>query len=97
MDITIIVGWISSIFLSLCAVPQAIQSFKNKNSDGINALFIVIWSFGEVLGLYYVIYLNNPILIFNYVINTICCICIAYYKFKPIEYVQVKSNRKIGN
>ena len=51
-----IIGWLGSIMLSICGLPQAIESYKKKNSDGISWAFILLWLFGEIFALIYVVY-----------------------------------------
>jgi len=63
------IGWISAISLAICSVPQGIQSYKEKHSNGINWLFIILWYVGEVAGLIYVIPLMKLPLILNYGVN----------------------------
>ena len=42
---------LGSLLFALCGLPQAIQSYKDKNSDGLNWLFIIAWFFGEIFTL----------------------------------------------
>ena len=54
MGITEIFGWLGSLLLALCGVPQAIQSYKDKHSDGISWGFLLLWAFGELFAMVYV-------------------------------------------
>lgn len=31
-------GWFGSLLLAICGLPQAIKSFKEKNSDGVETV-----------------------------------------------------------
>lgn len=75
-----IIGWLGSIFFSICALPQAIKSYKEKSSKGISKSFMILWFLGEVLTLIYILLTTVQIpLIVNYVFNLICLSVVAYY------------------
>ncbi len=80
------IGWIGSISLSICAVPQVYHTYKTKQTVGLSWLFLLLWFFGEILTLAYILYsdyLNNIIhlpLYFNYLLNTILVAYLIYAK-----------------
>jgi len=76
-------GWIGSILLSFCGLPQAIDSFKNKSSQGVTWGLILMWLFGELFTLIYVFPKSDFPLIFNYATNIIFISIIGYYKVFP--------------
>jgi len=78
-----IIGWISSILFCICAIPQAIQTYKVGHTNGISTLFILAWFFGEVLGIIYAIHLGNLPILFNYSVNFISLLVILKYRFSP--------------
>lgn len=80
-----IVGWLGSVFLALCGLPQAIQCWRDGHANGISSSFLALWTSGEILAAAYVIHLGNAPLIVNYLINIISCLVILRYKLKPIE------------
>ena len=89
------IAWVGSILLAVCAVPQAIKSFKEKNADSLSALFLIFWGVGEVLVLIYVTDLRDWALMFNYSANVVLIVIIARYKFWPKyedEHIQNISN-----
>jgi len=49
------IGWLSTVCLTLCGVPQVIKILRTKNTLGVSMLFAVLWAIGEFLGLIYVI------------------------------------------
>ncbi len=49
-----IIGWLGSILFAICAVPQAVQSYKQKHSHGISKAFLALWLFGEVFTTIYI-------------------------------------------
>ncbi len=79
-----IIGWLGSILLALCGLPQAIHSFKTKSSEGLTWSFIFMWLVGEVFTLIYIVSKSNvaPLLI-NYCLNIIFLSVILYYKILP--------------
>jgi len=78
-----VIGWVGSFLFSICAIPQAYQSFKEKSSKGINSLFLITWFLGEILCLLYgfLVELPYPIMV-NYIVNLSCLLVIAYFKVK---------------
>jgi uncharacterized protein with PQ loop repeat len=81
-----LIGWIGSIMLSICGLPQAIQSFRDKHSNGISWGFILLWLFGEIFAVVYVIYKKEYPIIFNCGLNTLIVSIICYYKYKTYRF-----------
>jgi uncharacterized protein with PQ loop repeat len=79
------IGWLGSILLAFCGLPQAIESYKTKNSDGLTWGFISMWFVGEILTVIYIIPKWHWPLIFNYTANIIFLSVILYYKIKPAK------------
>jgi uncharacterized protein with PQ loop repeat len=77
------IGWIGSILLAFCGLPQAIESWKTKNSDGLTWGFLGMWGMGEIFTIIYIIPKWHWPLIFNYTANIIFISIILYYKIKP--------------
>ena len=78
-----IIGWIGSILFAVCTIPQAIDSYKRGNSDGLTWAFLLMWFFGEILTLVYIIPKLDYPLIFNYTSNLLCLLIILWFKIKP--------------
>ncbi|WP_372642227.1 PQ-loop domain-containing transporter [Ancylomarina sp.] len=95
-----IIGWMGSILFAICALPQAIHTFKTRKVDDLNELFIWLWFSGEVFTLWYIIIddITNQIyhipLYFNYVFNLILLFYLIYAKYsynsKPTALVNLK-------
>lgn len=77
------IGWLGSILLAFCGLPQAIESYKTKSSDGLTWGFISMWFIGEILTIIYILPQMVLPLIFNYTANIIFLSIIIYYKIKP--------------
>ena len=77
------IGWIGSILLAFCGLPQAIESYKTKNSDGLTWGFLGMWGMGEIFTIIYILPKWHWPLIFNYTANIIFIGIILYYKIKP--------------
>ena len=78
-----IAGWIGSLLLAFCAVPQAIQSYRQKHSHGISKLFLMMWMVGEILTAAYILPKKDYPLLVNYAINIACLVVISKYKWYP--------------
>ena len=83
LNFFMLMGWLGSICLALCGVPQAIQSYKDKHSDGISWGFLLLWAFGEVFALAYVFNKLDMPLLMNYAINIFVVGMMLYYKLNP--------------
>ena len=77
------IGWIGSILLAFCGLPQAIESWRTKNSDGLTWSFLLMWGVGEIFTIIYILPKWHWPLIFNYTANIIFIGIILYYKIKP--------------
>jgi uncharacterized protein with PQ loop repeat len=78
-----IIGWIGSILLAFCGLPQAIESYRTKSSDGLTWGLLLMWFWGEIFTIIYIIPKWHWPLIFNYTANIIFLIIIIYYKLFP--------------
>ena len=78
-------GVLGSILLGASALPQAIESYRSKNSDGLALGFVAMWWFGMVFMTIYIVPKGDMILIANYVANLILVTIIARYKLWPIR------------
>lgn len=83
MSIFEILGWLGSICLAICGIPQAWQSIKDKHSHGISWGFVLLWAFGEIFALAYVYDKLDLPLLLNYATNILILAVILYYKIKP--------------
>jgi uncharacterized protein with PQ loop repeat len=77
------IGWIGSILLAFCGLPQAWESYKTKNSDGLTWGFLIMWGVGEIFTIIYILPKWHWPLIFNYTANLVFISVILYYKIKP--------------
>jgi uncharacterized protein with PQ loop repeat len=78
-----LIGWLGSILLAFCGLPQAIESYKTKSSEGLTWGFIGMWFIGEILTIIYILPQMVLPLIFNYTANIIFLSVIIYYKINP--------------
>lgn len=81
--IFIILGWLGSVCLAICGVPQAWSSYKDKHSRGISWGFLLLWAFGEIFALAYVSDKLDFPLLMNYAVNILIVGVILYYKRYP--------------
>lgn len=78
-----ILGWIGSILLAFCGLPQAIESYKTKSSAGLTWGLLSMWLIGEVFTFVYILPKMDLPLLFNYTANIIFLTIIIYYKLYP--------------
>lgn len=76
-------GWIGSILLAFCGLPQAIESYKTKSSAGLTWGLLAMWFMGEVFTFAYILPKMDLPLLFNYTANIIFLAIIIYYKLFP--------------
>lgn len=77
------IGWLGSILFAFCGLPQAVESYRVKNSDGLTWGFLAMWFWGEVFTFVYVLPTLLWPLVFNYTANLIFLLVILFYKIKP--------------
>ena len=78
-------GVLGSILLGASALPQAVESYRSKNSDGLTLGFIAMWWAGMVSMTIYIVPKGDMILIANYIVNLFLVTIIARYKLWPIR------------
>ena len=78
-----LIGYIGSIMLAVCGLPQAIESYKTKSSEGLTWGFIGLWFVGEIFTFIYILPKMDLPLLINYSSNIIFLSVIIYYKIKP--------------
>jgi uncharacterized protein with PQ loop repeat len=77
------IGWLGSILLAFCGLPQAVESIKTKSSEGLTWGFIGMWFIGEIMTFIYILPKMDLPLLFNYTANIIFLAIIIYYKLAP--------------
>lgn len=83
-------GYIGSICLALCAIPQAMLSYKQGHSEGVSVSFLLLWTAGEIFTLAYVVPKADVPLILNYSANLGFLAIIWKYKFFPRQKTKLK-------
>ena len=77
------IGWLGSIPLALCGLPQALKCYHDKRSKGMAWGFLWAWFIGEILVLTYVVSKLDWPLIFNCLANILFVGIIIYFKLYP--------------
>ena len=76
------IGWVSSICLTICGIPLAIEAiYTGEGLD--NKWFLWLWYIGELTGLIYCVSLTSYPLIFNYGLNLLIISPVLYYSYRP--------------
>jgi uncharacterized protein with PQ loop repeat len=79
----VIFGWMGSLLLAFCGLPQAVHSFRMKSSEGVTWGLISMWGLGEVFTIIYVFPKMDWPLLFNYGANIVFISVILWYKVRP--------------
>lgn len=90
-----ILGWLGSICLAVCGIPQAWLSYKEKNSRGISWAFVLLWAFGEIFALAYVYDRLDLPLLLNYSANILILAVIIYYKINPKDKISLEHDKEV--
>ena len=79
-----LIGYVGAACFAICAVPQALASWRQGHSNGISWMFLLLWTVGEVLTLAYIVATTaQPPLLINYTANLLCLCTILWYRAKP--------------
>ena len=78
-----LMGWLGSICLAICGLPQAWSSYKDKHSHGVSWAFLALWALGEIFAMVYVYGRIDIPMMLNYGTNILILAVMIYYKVKP--------------
>ena len=79
---TELAGWISTISLAICALPQVLHVWRTGKTEGLSTVFLACWLAGELFGLIYIQGFDTipwPLLL-NYAANTLAVGYLLYKK-----------------
>lgn len=62
-------GIIGAVLFAFCGLPQAITCIKTGNSRGLSWTFLIMWFFGEIFTIIYILPKQDYILLTNYILN----------------------------
>lgn len=74
------IGWIGSLLLAFCGLPQALKCWREKTAKGLDWGFLGAWFIGEVMTFAYVLPKMDFPLMVNYSANILFLCVILYYK-----------------
>ena len=77
------IGWIGSILLALCAVPQVVMCIKQGHAKGVSVTFLLMWFFGALFALIYILPAGKMPLIVNYILSSLMALIIVFYALRP--------------
>lgn len=90
-----IIGWMGAICLAVCGLPQAWESYKARNSEGISWSMLLLWGFGELLTFIYVFEQMNVPLITNIATNILAVSIMIWFKLFPEQKRKIRAKRDI--
>jgi uncharacterized protein with PQ loop repeat len=76
-------GIIGAVLFAFCGLPQAITCIKTGNSSGLSWTFLIMWFFGEIFTIIYILPKHDYILLGNYILNFVFLLIMLKYKIKP--------------
>ena len=76
-------GIIGAVLFAFCGLPQAITCIKTGNSKGLSWTFLIMWFFGEIFTIVYILPKQDYILLGNYILNFGFLLIMLKYKIKP--------------
>lgn len=79
------IGWLGAVCFAVCAIPQAVQSYKDGHSNGLSHSFLWLWWGGEVFMTVYAVMKNAELwpVIVNNSFNMLALLVIMRYKYFP--------------
>lgn len=80
-----LIGWLGSVLLAVCGLPQALKSIREGHSRGVSPTFLMFWLGGELCYLYSTAAKFGLVswLVFNYVGNIVFVLVILYFAVFP--------------
>lgn len=75
------IGYSSTLLLGLCALPAVVVAYRAGKCE-MPLSFLLMWLFGEIFGLVYVIDAGSVPLIINYTFNTIATMYLTYMRIR---------------
>lgn len=77
-------GLVGAIGFAICAVPQALSTYRKGSARDLSLPFLLLWALGEGCMLSYVLLTSlDPYLIGNYIANGLCLLVILRYRLWP--------------
>jgi len=78
-----VIGWLSTLFLSVCGIPQAIKSYREGHANGLSNGFLFCWTTGEILLIAHTYMVLDWPVFFNACANLLIMCVMLRYKFWP--------------
>lgn len=76
------IGWIGSLLLAFCGLPQAWEAYRTKSAKGLTWGFCGMWLIGELCTFAYVLPKADLPLLVNYSANIFFLLVIVFYKVR---------------
>ncbi len=82
------IGWTGALLFSWCAVPQCLKTWRTRRADDLSWGFLLMWLWGEVFTLAYVLATNARTgdyqlpLLTNYAFNLLLACYLIYAKWR---------------
>jgi uncharacterized protein with PQ loop repeat len=76
-----VVGWVGSLLLACCGLPELIRTLQDKKCH-VGWGMLIMWLSGELLTFVYVLPKMDLPLLANYSLNIAILLVLCYYKLK---------------
>ena len=77
-------GWLGSLLLITCCLPQVYKTYKTKIVDGLSLIMMLMWAFGCYFMLIYESFGERRIpLLLNY---SLCSLFAVYLSYCIVKY-----------
>lgn len=75
-------AWVGSFLLSVCGIPQLYLCIRQGHAQGLSAVFLFAWFFGEAFLLFYVWPASDIALKLNYTFNMLIVGALLFYRLR---------------
>lgn len=85
------IGYIGTTLLSITLLPQVIQTYKSKRTEGISFTFLLLQFMSNVTFIYYGYLIHSlPVISSNIIVlGFTISLLIAKHKYRHIEYTNI--------
>lgn len=88
------IGLLGVLILNIAGYPQAMKTIKERSTDDISFVFLLLWLTGMILNfLYIALSVKDPVLIFGCLLGFPPGAVILFYKIQSLE----KRGKNDGN
>jgi len=80
-----VTGWVATILLTICAIPQLCKILKTKNVRDVSVKMWWAYFIGHLFAITYAYLIQQPPLLIKYGVNIIISIIIIIFYYKYVD------------